>query len=111
MTTIDVSKNLITKSRKNKLAWKHVGGSCGATLDTQSILTFYLVGEKNIFANIELVPVLPDGTFSYQNSQFGYILEGLGVLNVCIFFLFGVFCCHLAHFLVNWNIFARFGTL
>jgi hypothetical protein len=29
---------------------------------------------------------LPDGLFSYQKSQFGYILEGLGVENVDIFY-------------------------
>jgi hypothetical protein len=27
---------------------------------------------------------LPDGIFSYQKSQFGYILEGLGMENVGI---------------------------
>jgi hypothetical protein len=28
---------------------------------------------------------LPDGMFSYQKYQFGYIFEGLGVENVAIF--------------------------
>jgi hypothetical protein len=27
---------------------------------------------------------LPDDMFSYQNSQFGYILEGLGMENVSV---------------------------
>jgi hypothetical protein len=31
---------------------------------------------------------LPDGLFYYQKSQFGYILEGLGMEN-------GIFYCHL----------------
>jgi hypothetical protein len=31
-------------------------------------------------------PVLPDAIFSYQNYHFGYILEGLGMENVAIFF-------------------------
>jgi hypothetical protein len=29
---------------------------------------------------------VPDGLFSYQKSQFGYILEGLGRENVGIFY-------------------------
>jgi hypothetical protein len=35
-------------------------------------------------------PGLPDVIFSFQKSQFGYILEGFGVK------LFGIFCCHLS---------------
>jgi hypothetical protein len=31
-------------------------------------------------------PGLPDGLLSYQKSQFGYILEGLGMENVGIFY-------------------------
>jgi cyanate permease len=52
---------------------------------------------------------LPDGLFSYQKSQFGYILEGLGKENVgifydlleyftaiwCILWPLGTVCCHL----------------
>jgi hypothetical protein len=33
-----------------------------------------------------LQPGLPDGLFSYQKSQFGCILEGLGMENVGIFY-------------------------
>jgi hypothetical protein len=29
---------------------------------------------------------LPDGLFSYQKSQFGYILVGLGMENIGIFY-------------------------
>jgi hypothetical protein len=29
---------------------------------------------------------LPDGLFSYQNAQLGYILQGLGMENVGIFY-------------------------
>jgi hypothetical protein len=44
---------------------------------------------------------LPDGIFSNQNSQFGYILEGLGMKNVCIF------SGHLVYFMAIWNIFGQ----
>jgi hypothetical protein len=57
-------------------------------------------------------PGLPDGLFSNQNSQFGYILEGLGMGNVFIlndhleYFMaiwynlwqFGIVCGHLVYF-------------
>jgi hypothetical protein len=43
--------------------------------------------------------------FAYQKSQFGYILEGLGMENVGIFY--GYFAC----FGVIWCIFSRFGML
>jgi hypothetical protein len=44
---------------------------------------------------MHLVPIwssagLPDGFFSDQKSQFGYILEDLGIENV-IFWSFGIF--------------------
>jgi hypothetical protein len=41
--------------------------------------------------------VLPDGIFSNQNFQFGYVLEGLGMI-------FGVFNGHWEHVMVIWNI-------
>jgi hypothetical protein len=56
-------------------------------------------------------PVLPDGIFSYQNFQFGYILEGLRIENVGIFFhiwhILPLFYARLVHFVVNWYIFDR----
>jgi hypothetical protein len=36
---------------------------------------------------------LPDGTFASSKYQFGYIVEGLGIVNVSIF------CSHLACFI------------
>jgi hypothetical protein len=54
---------------------------------------------------------LPDGTFSNQNSQFGYILEGLAVEEVVYFMAirsiirpFGIFCVHLVYFVSIWYI-------
>jgi hypothetical protein len=61
---------------------------------------------------------LPDGLFLYQKSQLGYILEGLGIDNVGIFYdhleyftavrynlwQFGIVCSYLVHF-------SRFGIL
>jgi hypothetical protein len=47
---------------------------------------------------------LPDGLFSNQKSQFGYILEGLGIENVIIF------CDHLDYFMaIRYNLW-QFGT-
>jgi hypothetical protein len=35
---------------------------------------------------------LPDGFFSYQKSQFGYILENLGMENIILYsWSFGIF--------------------
>jgi hypothetical protein len=42
--------------------------------------------------------------FSYQKSQFGYILEGLGMVNVGIFN-----CGHLVYFIAVWYILWSFG--
>jgi hypothetical protein len=42
---------------------------------------------------------VPDGLFSYQKSQFGYILEGLGMENV------GIFYGPLVHFTAIWYVF------
>jgi hypothetical protein len=54
-------------------------------------------------------PGLLDGIFSYQKSQFGYILEGLGMQNVGIFYdkwnilqPFGIFYCPLEYFTALW---------
>jgi hypothetical protein len=55
---------------------------------------------------------LPDGLFSYQKYQFGYILEGLEIENVCIFYFhfeyftatryilwhFGIVCSNFVYF-------------
>jgi hypothetical protein len=63
---------------------------------------------------------LPDGNFSYQNSRFGYILEGLGLENVCIFYvhlkyltdLHMVYFITILYMLLSFGIFyARFGML
>jgi hypothetical protein len=45
---------------------------------------------------------LPDGIFSYQKSQFGKILEGLGIENV------GIFYCSVEFYLRPFGI--LFGT-
>jgi hypothetical protein len=57
-----------------------------------------------------LRPGLPDDILSYKITQFGFILEGLGMDNVCIFYghqenfsfilysvymAFGIFCMHI----------------
>jgi hypothetical protein len=43
----------------------------------------------------QIVPI-----FSYQKSQFGYILEGLAMENagICIIWAFGIFCGHFGKF-------------
>jgi hypothetical protein len=46
---------------------------------------------------------LPDGLFSNQKTQFGYILEGLGVENV------DIFCGHLKYFTTMWFVFRAIG--
>jgi hypothetical protein len=46
-------------------------------------------------------PGLPDGLFSYQKSQFGYIFEDHGLEN------FGVFYGHLAFLLPFWFVVPR----
>jgi hypothetical protein len=61
---------------------------------------------------------LPDGIFSNQISQFGLILEGLGMKNngtlygrleyvTAIFYILGLF----GNLVVSWYIFPHFGTL
>jgi hypothetical protein len=40
----------------------------------------------------------PDGIFSYQKYNFGYVLEGLGMEN------FGIFYVHFLYFMVIWYI-------
>jgi hypothetical protein len=67
---------------------------------------------------------LPDGIFAYQKSNFGNILEGLGMDNVGIFYChlvyfiaiwyilpFGIFYCHLIYFIAFWYILLPFGML
>jgi hypothetical protein len=70
-------------------------------------------------------PWLPDGLLSYQKSQFGYILEGLGMENVGIFYdyleyltaiwyilwQFCTVCGHLVQFVVIWCSLWSFGTV
>jgi hypothetical protein len=58
------------------------------------------------------VSELPDALFSYQKSQFGSILEGLGMENVGMFVTiwnilrpFGIICGSLVYFVVIWYIF------
>jgi hypothetical protein len=48
---------------------------------------------------------LPDGLFYYQKSQFGYILEGLGMENV------GIFYDHLEYIMAFWYNLWRFGAV
>jgi hypothetical protein len=63
-------------------------------------------------------PGLPDGLFSYQNSQFGYILKALGwktlVNSTAIWNLhchFAIFLGHVWHFYCQFGIFFSFGLL
>jgi hypothetical protein len=55
---------------------------------------------------------VPDGIFSNQKFQFGYILEGLAMEDVGIFLAlwpillqFGIFCGSMVYFMVIWYIF------
>jgi hypothetical protein len=48
---------------------------------------------------------LPDGLFSFQKSEFGYILEGLGMENV------GLFRDHLEYFTSVWYTLWLFGIV
>jgi hypothetical protein len=50
-------------------------------------------------------PGLPDGLFSNQKYQFGYIFEGLRMENA------GIFYGHLEYFLVIWYMLWPFGSL
>jgi hypothetical protein len=48
--------------------------------------------------------VLPDGIFSNQKSQIGYILEDLAIEDV------GIRYCHFVYFMAKWYILWPFGT-
>jgi hypothetical protein len=48
---------------------------------------------------------LPDGLFLYPKSQFGYILEGLGIKNVIIYYN------NLEYFTVIWYILWQYGVV
>jgi hypothetical protein len=48
---------------------------------------------------------MPDGLFSYQKSQFGYIFEGLRIENA------GIICDHLEYFWIIWYILWPFGIV
>jgi hypothetical protein len=47
---------------------------------------------------------LPDGIFAYQKSQFGHILEGLGIKNV------GTFYCNFEYCTSIWYIYYYVGV-
>jgi hypothetical protein len=53
---------------------------------------------------------LPDGIFAYQRSQFGYILEGLGIKKYFTIIWYTYF---MAVWYIMWSLgmFFRFGTL
>jgi hypothetical protein len=55
-------------------------------------------------------PGLPDGFFSYQKPQFGYILDGLGVENVGIFWMVLEWKM-LVYFMAVWHSLCSFGTV
>jgi hypothetical protein len=46
------------------------------------------------FRTVVVFPGLPDGSFSYQKSKFGKILESLGMENVGIFWGHLEYCSH-----------------
>jgi hypothetical protein len=48
-------------------------------------LAFASDAEQKLIRSVETAR-LPDGLFSYQKSQLGYILEGLIVENIVIFY-------------------------
>jgi hypothetical protein len=52
---------------------------------------------------------LPDGIFSYQKSQFGYLLEGLGI--EAISRPSGIFSIRLVYFVIIWYILWSFGII
>jgi hypothetical protein len=68
-----------------------------------------------------LLAGLPDGLFSNQKSQFGYILGGFGMENVDIFYdfwehftailsnlwHFGIVCSHLVYFFPFWYVWTK----
>jgi hypothetical protein len=53
---------------------------------------------------------LPDGLFSNQKSQFGYILEGLAMVDVGNFFAIWIIFRPFGIFLAIWYFSTRFGT-
>jgi hypothetical protein len=59
-----------------------------ATLFLKVIVWTCVVRRQNMTVDIFIQDEaeFPDGSFSYQKSQFGYILEGLGMKNVGIFY-------------------------
>jgi hypothetical protein len=75
------------------------------------------MGATSLFReNTRHLAVLPDGIFSNQKSQFGYIFEGLSMVDVGIFMVIlstlqpnGIFYVHLVHFLGHSVYFSRFG--
>jgi hypothetical protein len=60
----------------------------------------------------ERYPGLPDGTFANQKSKFWYILEGVGMENVGLFYCnFGTRYCDLVYFAGIGYMFSIFGVL
>jgi hypothetical protein len=57
-----------------------------------NLATLFAVATKSP----DFLPWLPDGLFSYKKSPFGYILEGLGMENV------GIFYYHLEYYTAMW---------
>jgi hypothetical protein len=62
-------------------------------------------------------PGLPDGIFSYQNSQIGYIwdvheMENIGIFNVHLEYCKAILyiLCPVGNFMVIWYILPHFGT-
>jgi hypothetical protein len=59
---------------------------------------------------VGFAPVLPDGLFLKQKSQFGKILEGLRLENVNIFYGHLEYFTHLGYFMTICCILCSFGT-
>jgi hypothetical protein len=63
------------------------------------------------------IPGLPDGLVSNQKSQFGYVLEGVAIEKIAVFYdqsvfmLLEIFYGHLVYFVVIWYIFPCFSIL
>jgi hypothetical protein len=55
--------------------------------DASFYFTFRVLqaGFVSLIRSDAVKPGLPDGIFSYQKCQFGYILEGLGTENFVVF--------------------------
>jgi hypothetical protein len=83
----------------------------------------YLQHHRNAFELAEQSTFwLPDDIFTYLNSKFGYILEGLGMENVIFYWRFGIFYYqlgihilhtygHSVHSVGNLVYFSHFGML